>query len=290
MKTRIIYLAFLAIVFPFLLVGQSSWSRLPPLPQENTLNDIVKIPGTNKLIASGGGSIVMISDDAGLTWDFKYNPAGMDNNYFGKCIYFLNSDIGFIGGAGRTILKTTDGGNYWNVVYYSGVNNWQYIEDIAFCNETTGFAVGDYTSIKKTTDGGENWISIEAGNDFNLHQVEFCNETTGFIIGSSEEYILKTIDGGNIWQIIDYPNGLENLNPGEIYFYNETTGFIFGDSGYSDFDDVICKTTDSGITWTVVHTDPSAYFGKIDFITDQHGIIGCGTGLYESKILLTENG
>jgi len=290
MKTRIIYLVLFAIIFPTYLIGQSSWTRITPLPQETTLKDITKIPGTDNLITTGGGSTVMISSDAGETWQINHHPAGLDNNFVGECIYFLNSDIGFIGGANRTILKTVDGGNNWDTVYYSGGPNWQCFRDIAFCNETTGFAVGDYTSIKKTTDGGETWINLEVGNDFNLHQVEFCSETIGFIIGSSNEYILKTIDGGNSWQIINYPTGLENLSLEEMQFVNETTGFVYCDAGYPNYDGAICKTSDSGITWVNVFDDPSAYSGSIDFIDDQHGIIGAGDGMYSSKILLTENG
>ena len=291
MKTRTALFTIFITVFPFFVAGQSPWTRVTPLPVENAINDIITIPGTGKLIAVCGGSLIMRSSDAGVTWDFIYHPAGMNNNYYGKCIRFINAETGFIGGSFLTILRTTDGGNNWYLVdSTSTIYSWQCINDIEFINETTGFAVGDFTTIKKTVDGGGTWTNIEAGNDFNLSRIEFCTETTGFITGYSDEYILKTTDGGNNWQIIDYPTGLENFSIDEIQFVNETTGFVFCHPLYPASEDAICKTTDAGETWNIVYSNPSAYSGSMDFIDDQHGIIGAGTGLYSSKVILTENG
>lgn len=292
MKTQVSFslAALFLLIFVFHSTGQPSWMRVTPTPQENSLNAVIKIPGTNKLIATGWGSTVMISENYGDTWEFIFNPAEMNNDFYGQCIYFINTEIGFIGGSGRTIVKTTDGGTYWQAVYESGVYNWSCFYDIAFCNETTGFAVGDYTSLKKTTDGGDSWFGVELGNDFNLSSIEFFNENIGYIFGASNEYVIKTIDGGENWEIIEYPTGLENLEIEDVQFADETTGYIFGNTGYPNSDGVICKTTDAGNTWESIHTDYSAYTGKVDFLDAEHGIIGCGTWNYQSKILHTENG
>ncbi|OQX75687.1 MAG: hypothetical protein B6D61_09945, partial [Bacteroidetes bacterium 4484_249] len=288
MKKLNFYLICFFILITLANQGQSSWTRLTPTPQESTINCITKIPGTDKLMATGWGSLMMISEDAGESWDINYNPAGIENGFFGQCIYFLNSNVGFIGGSGLTILKTTDSGSNWYEVYNSGVGNWDCFKDIAFCNETTGFAVGDFSRIKKTTDGGETWVTVEAGNDFNLYKVEFCNETTGFITGSSDEYILKTTDGGNNWQIINLPPGLENLYIQDIHFINETIGFVFCDLGSGT--GVIARTTDSGETWNIVNSGLYLSSGTIDFFDEQHGIIGTQGSMYSGYILLTENG
>ena len=115
MKTRIIYLVLFAIIFPGYLIGQSSWTRITPLPQEHTINDICRISGTNKIIAVGEGSLVMITEDEGESWNIFRNPAGWSNNYFGRTIFFLNENKGFIAGKGKSILKTTNVGIDWEI-------------------------------------------------------------------------------------------------------------------------------------------------------------------------------
>jgi len=284
------YLFTIFVLIPFISMCQQAWTRISPLPQENSINKLIKIPGTDRMIAAGTGALVMTSEDGGQSWNFKYNPAQMDNDFTGHCLEFIDANTGFIGGSNRTILKTSNGGYTWSPVFEGAANPWGNITDIAFCNETTGFAVGGHTAILKTTDAGESWESFETGNDFNLQQVEFFDESTGFITAASDSPMLKTTNGGADWMIIDNPTGLENLHIQDMYFLNETTGFIYADSGMMASIGLIAKTTDAGESWNIVHDDASAYSGAFDFIDDQHGVMGTSTCMYASKVLLTEDG
>jgi hypothetical protein len=42
------------------LSAQSAWERVTGVPQENSLHAIAKIPGTQRLLAVGEGSTVMV--------------------------------------------------------------------------------------------------------------------------------------------------------------------------------------------------------------------------------------
>jgi photosystem II stability/assembly factor-like uncharacterized protein len=97
--------------------AQSPWTRISPTPQEHWINEIIRIPGTDRLMAACEGSTIMMSDDDGETWDLIMNPAGMNNDFVCKGIHFINESIGFLNGGRETILKTVDGGQTWNLKY-----------------------------------------------------------------------------------------------------------------------------------------------------------------------------
>jgi photosystem II stability/assembly factor-like uncharacterized protein len=290
MKHQRLCSLFIFSFFAFFVTAQTSWTRLTPTPQENSINCITKIPGTNKLIAIGEGSTLMMSNDVGESWELLLNPAEMNNDYLCKGIHYINENTGFINGGNETILKTMDGGFTWNLKYMSStIYEWQCINDIEFLDESTGYAIGDNGQLFKTSDVGETWTLTESGVSFNLMNIAFANLQTGFIIGNTTTTLLKTQDGGNSWLEMNYPDDLPSTYLEEIYFVNETTGFIFTVE-LPNYDGLIFKTIDSGETWTEVFSDPSSYSAKFAFFDDLHGIAGCNSWMYSSKVLLTNDG
>ena len=293
MKTLTFYLAIFSIAFPLFLFGQTSWSRVTPLPQENTLNDIIKIPGTDKLIAVGEGSTVMISEDNGLTWDVQLNPAGQNNDYKCKGTYFINENTGFIYGGKETILKTTDGGINWYLVY-SGVYiyYWQCINEIEFINETTGFAIADNGQLFKSSDTGETWELIETGVDFDLDVLEFSDDNIGFIFGYDDVY-LKTTDGGESWSVENLPSSINGLYIKDVYFTTASTGFAIGRQYLQETNPgKIFKTTDTGNTWIEVYSDENGWYWPeaIDFIDEINGMVSFNTIMYGCINYVTNDG
>jgi photosystem II stability/assembly factor-like uncharacterized protein len=282
----------LIVIFLVTLSAQAQlpWTRVSPAPQENTINDITRIPGTDRLVAACSGSTIMMSDDAGESWDLILNPAGMNNQYICKGIHFINETTGFINGGSETILKTTDGGYTWNLKYQGNtIYNWQCINDIEFLSDTHGFAVGDAGQLFETSDAGETWQAIESGVQASLKQIVFADSLTGFIFSSST-HCLKTIDGGSmwIWEILS-----DQLPQGQLYdchFINATTGFVFINEDSPDYIGYIYTTTDAGLTWTQIYSDFAAYTGKFAFFNEQQGMIACETWVYQTKILFTNDG
>jgi photosystem II stability/assembly factor-like uncharacterized protein len=283
---------FLIVIFLVTVSAQAQlpWTRVSPTPQENTINDITRIPGTDRLVAACSGSTIMMSDDAGESWNLILNPAGMNNQYICKGIHFINETTGFINGGSETILKTTDGGQTWNLKYQGNtIYNWQCINDIEFLSDTHGFAVGDAGQLFETTDAGETWQAIESGVQASLKQIVFADSLTGFIFSSST-HCLKTIDGGStwIWEIL--PDQLPQGQLFDCHFINATTGFVFINEDSPDYIGYIYTTTDAGLTWTQIYSDFAAYTGKFAFFNEQQGMIACETWVYQTKILFTNDG
>jgi len=271
------------------VIAQDSWTRINPIPQENTLNHITRIPGSGNLIAAGEGSTVMISSDNGASWQLFLNPAGMNNGYFCKGTCFINENTGFLYGGRETILKTTDGGQHWTLKQMSStIYENECINEIAFPDESMGIAIGTEGKLFKTTDQGETWTQVASGVNWNLSQVEFADPSTGFILGGGSQ-MLKTTDGGNSWVVIDNPSGLFGVSPGEMVFINSTTGFAFTYNNGSS-QGAVWKTTDSGLTWSQKCSESNLYTGKFAFSDALHGVCGGIAPSYSTKFLVTSDG
>jgi hypothetical protein len=94
------FIQVLTVLAGILLIGKSTaqtpaWERLNPFPQSQEMIDIVKIPGTNRLIAAGMGSTIMISDDIGVTWQYFLYPAGLGSDFVAHKFTFINETTGF---------------------------------------------------------------------------------------------------------------------------------------------------------------------------------------------------
>ena len=284
----------LLFLFPvFFIYGQPSWERVTPIPQENTINDIVRIPGTDKLIAVGEGSTVMISTNNGDSWNTFTNPAGMDNHYKCNGVYFINSTDGFIYGGQETILRTTDGGINWDLVYSgNSIYSWQFINEIEFINETTGFAIADNGQLLKSVNTGESWEIIESGVSTNLNVIEISDDNTGFIFTNTDEY-LKTYNGGESWSVENLQTPISGLYIQDVYFTTETTGFAIGTKQIQKSNHgQIYKTTDIGNTWVEVYSDENGWYWPeaIDFIDENTGMVSFNTIMYGCINYLTNDG
>jgi photosystem II stability/assembly factor-like uncharacterized protein len=270
-KTAILSISFISF-FYLQLFAQQGWDRILSLPQENTINDMMLIPGTNKLVAVCEGSTVMYSTDLGESWELQFNPAGLNNYANLKSVYFINASTGFISTSNALILKTTNGGSSWTQVY-SGVPAVSF-NDFHFIDSNLGFACGSHGWIIKTTDGGQTWDYLNSSVIEHLLQIEFVSETKGFILTGSEEFLLETNDSGQTWQAKTISPPLEVSEMFDLQFVNDTTGFIFGHHhGMTDSFGKVYKTTDAGITWIEVLHETNLNHGSMVFADEMNGFI-----------------
>jgi photosystem II stability/assembly factor-like uncharacterized protein len=283
---KIYVLAIIAALLPQCIEGQQAWNRIVNHPQENAINDLTRIPGTDKIVAVAEGSTVMYSEDLGESWVVACNPAGLNNFANLKTVFFPDALLGFIATDDGQILRTTDGGNQWSLVHTTSPEN--SLNDIHFFNANHGIVCGDNGLILKTGNGGDDWITVFSGVTSHLKEIKFVTSQNGVILTSSSDYLLATIDGGNTWATPVFNPPLQITQMLSLEFVNETTGYLYGN--HSDMMGIIYKTIDGGNTWEINFQANDMYTGKIAFSDPQLGIVLYGSHMYESKIFYTFDG
>ena len=226
-----------------------------------------------------------------VAFNFQHNPPSNWYQQFLPNIYtqqindmtFLDSLTGFAITSRNsnpdtaTILKTTNGGDDWNVVYNQSNRR---LSRIKFINDLTGFASGGTGTgtphLYKTTNQGVNWnlLPITTGNSY-WEDMEVLNEDTIWCVdkNSLNGGVYRTTNGGMNWQN-NYSAG--SNNPNKIIFYNQNTGFISDNTGTLR----ISKTTNSCLNWFTYVDGQSMQ--DIHFINDLTGWRASGANVYKT--------
>ena len=202
-----------------------------------------------------GGNSIMRTNDCGETWITMGPHVGTD--YYD--IFFLNDTCGWVVGDYNTVIRTTDGGNNWEILSHSvGISNFFY--RVEFISPDTGYICGKYGSVfsygilKKTYDGGETWIEIFVPEETrSLKGLETLGDSNVWI-GESRQVptyngpatrIYHTTNDGQTWDTISLAyysntvNRIKFLNPlqgkvltGNKMFSSEDGGLSWNSSSY----------------------------------------------------------
>jgi len=172
-------------------------------------------------------------------------------------ITFIDSSNGYAITGDQTpndtnyILKTTTGGDSWNIVYRAYRNHLR----VKFLNVNTGFVCGGFNTVSgeliKTTNAGINWLPINTSGAIWYDDMALFGEDTIWLVQRStlDGGVFRTTNGGINWTTQFYISG---QNPEKIYMYNSRIGYISKDMGSSGY---VRKTTDGGATWSLIVTN-----------------------------------
>lgn len=233
---------------------------------------------TIKGFAVGDSATILKTENSARFWTVIPKP--IQNRELNKIIYITPQILFIVGGSipladtVQTILKSTDGGNTWDIKL-DRKGFW--LNGISFTDTLIGVAVGDNGTILKTTDGGNTWNTVTAPVMRNFNAVRFINATTGYIVGGSnypdsKRTILRTTNGGISWAVLnDEAGGILK----DITFTGSTIGYIVGDSS------ILLKTTDGGLNWSeiiVPGASPNQTFNCVEFYNNNLGMIGANDG------------
>ena len=211
--------------------------------------------------------------------------SGTDASF--RSIHALSKKIVWAGGSKGTILRTTNGGNTWQIIQVKTAEKLDF-RDIYGVNEKTAYAMSagnaedGAAKIFKTTDGGANWKMIlhltEKGIFFD--SMDFWNEKEGILIGDpidDKPFIIRTLDGGNSWKRID-KDKLPTVLEGEASFASSGTCVVTKPNGsaWVNTQSRVFFTPDKGETWQVHQTpfkqgQTSGIFG-LHFWNENQGI------------------
>ncbi|MEK9137643.1 MAG: YCF48-related protein, partial [Bacteroidota bacterium] len=177
-------------------------------------------------------------------WQWQ-NPLPQGNSLYDMC--FVDSSHGWAVGHGGTVMRTTNGGAYWQYVhtrfnrlflktsFVSRERGWvmtyqPYVVlrttdggliwdslsvlpgsvyyDLAFANDTLGFASGGNGQIARTTDGGARWSTSQVTSFGSILSIQCAGSDVAW--GVTSPLTLRTTNGGQTWNEIWPPYPLNH--------------------------------------------------------------------------------
>ena len=155
----------------------ATWSRVSSIYTFMGVQAIYFINASTGFLNSYGDALYK-TVDGGLTWIPKSTVSTLYSFSFPSPL------IGYAVGD-FDLLKTTDGGETWNVLTNT---NPQALYSVFFTSNTTGYIVGgdgfSSGAIEKTIDGGATW-SVDLGIAQTFNSVHFPNANYGYACGTA---------------------------------------------------------------------------------------------------------
>lgn len=118
-------------------------------------------------------------------------------------------------------------------------NTLAWLHEVFFLNEKTGWISGSNGTFLKTEDGGKSWTQDVKFTDDNILQIFFADSMNGWLLcerniyslgAKTPSYLLKTSDGGQNWEKIEFGNaGRGRVTKFLFDLYG--TGYAFGEAG-----------------------------------------------------------
>jgi len=203
--------------------------------------------------------IFLLSNTVIGQW-YTLSPSPSFNNL--KSVYFINSNTGWIGGSGGTILKTMNGGSSWTA---QSITSPYTVYDIKFVSDNVGFLCTGDGKIFKTTNAGNDWVVKFSGSGYGFFGMHFRNSSNGHVVGGpafGSPKIRKTSDGGETWSSVP-TSGLNQLRA--VHFFSGSYGIVSGADGK------INKTVNGGTNWYRVYSSPTGTIFKFFYVSSNIG-------------------
>lgn len=117
------------------------------------------------------------------------------------------------------------------------------------------------------------WIKQESGTDASFRSIHAVSKKVVWA-GGSKGTVLRTINGGGIWQVIKV-NGAEKLDFRDIYGVSQKVAYIMSAGLAEEGAAKVFKTTDGGNSWKVVleYKNQGVFFDSMDFWSEKEGIL-----------------
>jgi photosystem II stability/assembly factor-like uncharacterized protein len=191
---------------------------------------------------------ILVSTDDGVTWRQVETPT----RAMLTAVAFADDRVGIAVGHDAVILRTTDGGDSWEVVY-SAPEDEAPLFDVWFADADNGVAIGAYGSHLRTIDGGLTWEFEPIGDtDWHLHQIARADDG-GLFMAAEAGMVYRSDDGGASW--IELPSPYEGSYFGVLPLDGDTV-LLFGLRGH------LYRSEDAGETWVELDT------GTVAMLTD----------------------
>jgi len=267
--------------------GTENLPQLPavqsPLASRALLTDAAR--AGHRIVAVGADGNIVYSDDEGGHWR---QAEQVPTQVLLTAVAFADDRHGWAAGHDSLILRTTDGGLNWAIVYENRIPDGDVpkpILDLHFADPLHGIAVGAFAFMLTTSDGGIHWREVDTGGlrdllsaagqepEPNLNAIAPLGD--GFLIAGELGTLLHYRPGfdpepepASPWRVIPSPYGgsffgIEASAPDDL--------LIYGLRGHC------YRSGDAGQTWREVATDTTA--NLYDMVRLDNGdLIAVGAG------------
>ena len=243
-------------------------SVIAPLASRSLLLDGIAKDG--KFIIVGERGHTLVSNNGG---DWYQVDVPTRSTLTG--VYFLNRNLGWAVGHDAVILRTTDGGQHWEKVYFEPEEEAPLLS-IWFRDEQYGIAIGAYGYFLVSNDGGKTWIrnelkvnnidnpdegitkdapdADEFTDTYDLHLNDIALSDAGQLyIAAEAGRVYRSDDFGESWNEMPSPyiGSLFGVLP-----LSENSVLVFGLRGH------LFRSDDAGLTWQEIKT------GTTEMLTD----------------------
>lgn len=228
---------------------------------------------------SGSGGSVGRSIDGGETWTWV-TVKGFEKTDFRDIEAFDKNTAVIMGIADPAyILKTTDGGQNWKVVF-TDTTKGMFLDAMEFWNEQAGVVIGDPLGdkvfIARTFDGGESWQAIPTKNLPTADKGEAFFASSGTNVRKLSKQEAVFVSGGLRARLfirdkkIDLPivQGKETTGANSMAVKNKKCLIVVGgDFNVKDDTTKNCViTTDGGQTFTEPVVRPHGYRSCVEYL------------------------
>jgi photosystem II stability/assembly factor-like uncharacterized protein len=195
-----------------------------------------------------------------------------------RCVKTLSRLNGWIGGAGGTVLRTTDGGTTWSSVGGGpmGTNTVYAIEALSPTTAFTTTSPTGWTYIFRTTNAGATWDTVFSQANGFIDAIKMFDANNGIAIGDAVGgvwAVLRTTNGGTTWtQSPTAPPQVGTETGFNTSFSNIGTSHLWFGTNNSR----IYRSTNGGATWSSGTTSFVSSVG-VGFTDTQVGVAG-GSG------------
>jgi len=236
--------------------GGTTWQTLPNNITRHLLEvwflDTTTGFATSNTANVGGQnqSFIYKTTDGGATWapiaisNSTTTPPGASVRNL-NAIQFINANIGYVVGAQRELVRTTDGGVTWTRSNPVPSPAALALNSVHFTSATNGWVAATQGIVIRTVNGGTSWTSHNTGTSITLNDVWFANATTGWVVGAGGA-IRKSTDGGVTWTTQASGTTADLFS---VRFLDADNGFAVGAGP------TILRTSNGGTTWTVINTE-----------------------------------
>ncbi len=256
----------------------------------------LSVVNDNVIWVSGSNGIVGRSNSGGKNWSW-FTVKGFEKTEF-RDIEAFDASTAIIMGVEKPacILKTTDGGESWKVMYESNAKG-MFLDAIHFLGREWGMVVGDPIDgkafIAATVNGGESWQewaadkrpTLDSGEAFfaaSGTNIRFFRDNNFFLVSGGTKSRLFTENSSTLLPIVQ---GKESTGANSVAVYDNgnlkgskkiiVVGGDFSKDSSNSINNNCFISNDGGKTWKAPKVPPHGYRSSVEFLS-MKDIMTCG--------------